>query len=374
VGSTRIVVLGGYGRAGSAIARLLLRRTGADVVIAGRNLSRAEALADEVNAECGASRASGVCADADDAVGLEGVLSGARMLVVASTTVAYVRQVVRAALRAGTDYLDIHYPSAAFAALKELRGEIDGSGRCVISLAGFHPGLPSVLIRFAAARLSRIRAVQLFLAMNVRVDDTSSVGEIIDEIAEMRPEVYRAGAWRAVPYRECLTRDLGPPFGERRCFPVAMEEVRGLPSSLVIDELGVYVAGFNKFVDGVVLPLAAIAPHIGQGFGRAALSKWMIWGIRRFSPPQQRSLVRLEATGENEGGLAQLRVEVEHDDAYVLTVAPVVACLEQYLDGSRSVPGLHMMGHLVDPARLLQDVASMGVRVRVSEGDAASGA
>jgi hypothetical protein len=37
--------------------------------------------------------------------------------------------------------------------------------------------------------------------------------------------------------------------------------------------------------------------------------------------------------------------------------------VEQVLDGSARRPGVHLMGLLVDPDRLLGDVGSMGVRV-----------
>jgi saccharopine dehydrogenase (NAD+, L-lysine-forming) len=42
----------------------------------------------------------------------------------------------------------------------------------------------------------------------------------------------------------------------------------------------------------------------------------------------------------------------------------VVAALLQYLDGSARKPGLWMIGHLVEPVRLLKDMENMGVQVR----------
>jgi hypothetical protein len=49
-------------------------------------------------------------------------------------------------------------------------------------------------------------------------------------------------------------------------------------------------------------------------------------------------------------------------DAYLFTAVLVVAFLKQYLEGKGRKPGLGMMGELVDPPRLMNDMQKMGVR------------
>jgi saccharopine dehydrogenase (NAD+, L-lysine-forming) len=39
----------------------------------------------------------------------------------------------------------------------------------------------------------------------------------------------------------------------------------------------------------------------------------------------------------------------------------------QYLDGSIAKPGLWIMGHVVNPPRLMEDMKRMGVEVRIEE-------
>jgi saccharopine dehydrogenase (NAD+, L-lysine-forming) len=46
-----------------------------------------------------------------------------------------------------------------------------------------------------------------------------------------------------------------------------------------------------------------------------------------------------------------------------LTAIPVVAALLQVLDGTARRPGMWMMGHLMDPVRLMADMAAMGAAV-----------
>jgi saccharopine dehydrogenase (NAD+, L-lysine-forming) len=72
-------------------------------------------------------------------------------------------------------------------------------------------------------------------------------------------------------------------------------------------------------------------------------------------------VLKVEAAGQLNGEPAQVEARLEHEDGYELTAIPVVAVLKQYHQIRR--PGLHMMGHLVEPARLFDDMQRMGVRV-----------
>ncbi len=77
-------------------------------------------------------------------------------------------------------------------------------------------------------------------------------------------------------------------------------------------------------------------------------------------------IIKAEARGEKEGTRREIDTYLCHQDGYVLTAVPVVACLLQYLDGFANKPGLWMMGHLVDSNRLVHDMQRMGVEVRSS--------
>ena len=77
--------------------------------------------------------------------------------------------------------------------------------------------------------------------------------------------------------------------------------------------------------------------------------------------------VQCDAVGVRAGEPVALRVALGHQDAYDLTAIPVVCMIEQLLDGSARAPGLHLMGQLVDPDRLLAECGAMGVNVLAGE-------
>ncbi|MBY0480235.1 MAG: hypothetical protein K2Q21_02680 [Chitinophagaceae bacterium] len=58
----------------------------------------------------------------------------------------------------------------------------------------------------------------------------------------------------------------------------------------------------------------------------------------------------------------KIRIVASYDDAYEFTAIPIIALIRQYMDGSIKA-GLWMMGHIVDPKRLINDMQEMGIHI-----------
>lgn len=205
------------------------------------------------------------------------------------------------------------------------------------------------------------------MAMNARIGKAESVYELVDEIGDYSSDIFKDGKWKKGNYKDLKKVDFGPPFGVRNCYPIQMEEIRPLPQMFGLHEVGVYVAGFNWFVDYLVFPLALLLFKIKKGLGRHLVASLMVWGINNLSPSQQWVSFLVDAEGEKHGQRIKVRVMAQHPDAYDFTAIPVVACLQQYLDGRIAKPGLWMMGHVVDPVRLMNDMERMGLRIQTQE-------
>jgi saccharopine dehydrogenase (NAD+, L-lysine-forming) len=88
----------------------------------------------------------------------------------------------------------------------------------------------------------------------------------------------------------------------------------------------------------------------------------MWWGMGSSKPPHVVAL-KVEAKGRLDGNPAQAQARIAHPDGYELTAIPVVAYLQQYLDGTARKNGVHMMGHIAEPERLFKEMQKMGVQV-----------
>jgi hypothetical protein len=363
---SRILILGGYGSTGQSLARHLLVQSTAEIVIAGRHLERAQAFEDELNEEFGGGRVSAAQADAASRADLLRVLSGVELLLVAAPAARHAETVIQAALQSGVDYLDVQLDVKKLACLKAFAPEIKRAGRCFITEAGFHPGLPSALVRYAASQLERLDSAHLAGYLNIggSIPYSEAVDELMGAFRDYQAQVYKEGTWTKSNSFDMRKVDFGGQIGVRRCYSMFFEELRELPEMIPsLREVGFYMSETHWMTDWIVTPLVLGGLKLAPRRGIRPLGRLMWWAMTSLPRPPHLVLIKAEATGELAGRPARIDVQVSHRDGYELTAIPVVACLLQYMDRSSRRPGLWMMGHLVDPVRLLKDMARMGASV-----------
>ncbi|MFA5840663.1 MAG: saccharopine dehydrogenase NADP-binding domain-containing protein [Candidatus Paceibacterota bacterium] len=358
-----ILILGGYGGTGRIICRKLLETTDVSIIIAGRNIKEAEELSIQLKKEFPNKNISAIFADASDYNSLVSAFKNITLVIDATTATQYVKNVARAALEAGIDYLDFHFEQKVVSELETLRKEIESSGHIFITQAGFHPGLPAVFVRYAASEFDEYKKAIIGMAMNTKIEKPESIYELVDVLADFNVDIFKKSKWRKANYLDYKMIDFGERFGVKMCYPLQMEEMRLLPKMFPLEETGVYVAGFNWFIDYLVMPFAIILPKIKKGLGRHMIAKMLIYGFNNFSGKNLGVSFVIDAEGIKNGKLKKFRVIAEHEDAYLFTAIPIVACVQQYLNGSMIKPGLHLMGHVVEPNRLMKDMEKMGIKI-----------
>jgi saccharopine dehydrogenase (NAD+, L-lysine-forming) len=360
---TTFLVLGGYGYTGKLLAKHLLAQSNAKLILAGRSLEKARAFADELKDE----RVSAACVDATDADSLRAALHNVDLLLVAAPTTQHAGTVVRAALDARVDYLDVQYSSKKLTTLNELAPEIEQAGLCFVTEAGYHPGLPSAMIRYAAKNLDSIESALTagYLNMGKSLPYSEAVDELMEGFIEYQAQVYKNGAWTKPKQWDMRKFNFGTEIGTRTCYSMFFEELRALPELYPsLKHTGFYISGSNWIADLLITPIVMAGLKIAPKRGLTPLGKLMWWGMQQ-SPPPYVVALKVEAQGLKNGQQARVEARIEHPDGYELTAIPVVAYLLQYMDGSARHPGLHLMGQLAEPLRLFEDMQKMGVRIIV---------
>lgn len=368
--ANRFLILGGYGNSGRLIAQMLLQETDTHLLIGGRTPERAEQIADELNHQFAGNRVAARWVDAAEYTSLRSAFRSVNFVVVASSSSKYVENISTAALDAGIDYLDTQYSTAKVRYLLDNKIRIEKEGHCFITDGGFHPGLPAALIRYAASQFDELHAANVGSVINMhwaKYDiGNSTYKEMIREFNDYRYDVYKDNEWQR-SWKNIKSFEFGSEAGKQRCYPMYLEELRTLPEQIPsLKETGFYIAGFNGVVDYVVIPLIWIMMKISPKWSVGPMANFLRWGLKWPSSGTDGCILSLVASGIRDREEAQLQIQVSHQDGYVLTAAPVVACLDQYLNENIRKPGVHFQGHLVKPDTFLDKLKKMGIQITIT--------
>ncbi|MEI6046757.1 MAG: saccharopine dehydrogenase NADP-binding domain-containing protein, partial [Chloroflexota bacterium] len=218
-----VLILGGYGNTGLALAHLLLQETNVRLILAGRNRKKAENSAYHLNIpfEPNEKRVTGIVADASNVESLKQAFQGVDFVVVASSTANYAKEVITAALAIGVDYLDVQYSREKLETLRAWKDDIEQAGRCFITEAGFHPGMPAALVRYAATFFDCMNQAVASSVVNLGGTLPKSMDtlyEFVEEFKNYDSYIFKEGGWReasSTTMRDMYRTDFGPEFGKR---------------------------------------------------------------------------------------------------------------------------------------------------------------
>jgi hypothetical protein len=262
--------------------------------------------------------------------------------------------------------LDVQLDVNKLPILRKYSTEITKAGLCFITEAGFHPGLPALLIRYAAEKIEtpKTAITSCYLNVGITMPYTDSVDELMELFKNYEAQTYKNGEWSKAGSYDYRPIDFGGQIGKKTCYSMFFEELKILPDLFpTLRDTGFYISGSNLITDWLITPIVFVGLKLAPRRGMRPLGKLMWWGMSNFSKPPFMVQLQGEVSGVKDGKPAKSVVAVAHPDGYELTAIPVVACLKQYLDAHKKKPGVWLMGQFCEPARLFQDMEHMGASV-----------
>lgn len=359
----RILILGGYGAAGRPLARNLLKYHHCELTIAGRNLAKAQAFQKALSQKFPQSSIHAIAVDAADKTLLLTSFREMDLVIVTATIPDLMKTVAEVALEAEVDLMDILVRGDVVDQLSAHKNVILEKDRIFITQCGFHPGVIAPIIKLAKDQFDRYQEASVFMAMDPIFETPESVHELIYEVSQKNAQVLEEGHWRTAGYKDLKKIEFPKYFGTKSCYPLPMREIQLLDKELGLTVAGTYAAGFNPYIDYVIFTLAYILGKINVKWSQKICSKLFYNHIKKLDRKLPRVELILQASGIKDGKKSELKYMLHSKDGYELTAQAVVACLNQYLDGSISEPGLYLMGEVVNESQLFKDLEKKGIAI-----------
>ena len=278
----RVFVLGATGRVGRQVAKRLTALKGvSDLVVAGRDRVRVQALADELGASSGV-----VLARDEDR--LTGLLSDCDLLVNTSAPdEEVVLPALRCAIRSKTNYCDISAEPGPTEQALELHREAERAGVTALLGIGGAPGFTNLLCRHAVAQFDEADEVRFGYAWECPEPD-----EAARVVAEMRRTGRGDGSW------ETLVNFVAGPVRVVRNGKLVVVDPWDHPQTIELPDGG----SFTGFPVGSVEPIT-LARHL-PGL-RDMVS------IVAMSPPQANDVWRTVAKRVADGATTSTEAVIE---------------------------------------------------------------
>lgn len=316
------MVVGGYGEVGTLIAKQLAAFMPNRVVVAGRRMDRARAVAAAIG--CGARPRVIDVFKAGDSTVLEGV--GLVVVCVDQDDIRF----VESCLTRGIDYVDISAQHAFLSRVEALHGiALEGRATAVLSV-GVEPGLTNLLAAYASAQLDRTDQIDIFLEVGLGDNHgAAAVAWMLDNL-DAEFEVREAGAARIV--RGLSEARQIPPFGDRAggsAYRFNFPDQQVLARTLEVPT----VSSWMRLSSGALTWLAARGARVG--LGRLLRVSWVrklaIWLTTRLHVGSDRCRVVVRAAGKFAGNRAEVIVGVDGRKEAMMTATVAADTVRQIL-------------------------------------------
>lgn len=322
--SDRVIVIGGAGVFGTRLCAALAREPGVELVVAGRDLGRAEALA----ARIGARALMVERADAAD------VLQRERPFAVIDAAGPFQGDaagypLARAALAAGAHYLDLSDDAGFTAGISVLDGAAQAAGRVCLSGVSSVPALSAAAVRVLADGIEDIHLIDTVILPGNRAPRGLSVIAAILAQAGRPVPVWRGGAVTPKPGWDWPARlDFG--FGRRWASIIGAPDLVLFPQAFRARSV-VFRAGLELSVMHLGLWMLSLPVRAGLVRSLVPLVRPLRWAADLLRPfGSDRGGMRVRVAGITGDGRAECRdwvLEAQAGDGPEVPAIPARALL-----------------------------------------------
>ncbi len=339
--SKDLLIAGGYGVVGRRLGARLAGELPERVVIAGRDLQRAEALCREIGHGSRARRL-----DVDDAATIEHALVGVGTVI--SCVVQRERHLLEACVARGVGYTDVAPALAFWSDADRLGSAARESGACVVLGAGLSPGVSNMMARKLARDLGRVDSVETAIALGVCDEyGPDSLRHVLEALARPFAVAEAGGLRAALPNGRPVC--FPEPVGERIAYLFPWSDVVRYPTTL-----------------GAATALGRLAldpPWLGRAASLLACARARRWVSGSIIEQLRKAYVgrdcfALVVTVEAGGRAVRMSFAGRHQAEATAAAAAVTA--RALASGALAAPGVWLPEEIMDPEQFFAALAASG--------------
>lgn len=362
--SDAILVMGGAGAMGERATKELLSG-GRSVTVADFRIEVAKQKVEAWNKQY-PGQAEAVFVDVNDTTSLEQLLSAHKVAISAvGPFYRYARQVITAAIRSGTNIVDICDDDDALVSVLALDGWARQRGVIVVTGVGWTPGISNMLALKAFREVDAAKNVDITWVGSTSDSEGLAVIKHVLHAVRRDTPMFLSGRWEMVPALSGVKKVVFPdPIGPVNAFYCGHPEPLSLP---------MYLDGVdNVHLRGYLLPhemqsiiKALLALELVNSDKKAsALSEALQPALPLFSmigerPPLPLSAVRVDVS--NNAGDKKSYAVVDSMDR--LTGIPPAIVAMMLADGKMTTPGVLPPEACLEPDAFLAELAKREIEV-----------
>ena len=352
-------IVGGYGATGRSVAAELWKSCDGEILIGGRDLAKAKALAAEFD-----NRTSAAHLDVLDARSLDDFCSRCSIIVnCAGPVMALQDRVAQAAFRGRCHYIDAAGMSLVKERMLPLGREIEDLGLSFVVSAGWMPGISELLPVYAdaqaRAKMDTVESLTVYFGDSGEWSANALRDGVwyIHQSGLRSPGYFRKGEWTHAKMSEAFRGvDLGNPVGAGRFAIFFTPELSELGRRFNDHDVVAYtyLSGFRTVIASTLIALVPLPGTLGVHLLRNV--------FRRNRLPVD-GFVVAHVLGRSQGHRLALNAQIvykEHRDYWIHGL--VLATAARMVSESKGVEaGIHFLADAVDPIAFMAELRNAGV-------------
>ena len=353
-------IVGGYGATGRIVASELWKSCPGEILIGGRDVAKAKALAAEFD-----SRASAAHLDVLDAQSLDDFCSRCSVIINCAGPVMVLQdRVAQAAFRRQCHYIDPAGMTFVAERMRDKSKEIADLGLSFVVSAGWMPGISEVVSVYAHAQA--IGQMDTVDSVAVYYGDSGkwSVNALRDAVWYIRQLGMRSsgyfhkGKWARVSRSAALsTTNLGNPIGTRRFGMFFTPELNEIGGQLIDCDVRAYayVSGFRAILASILIALLPLPEGLGVGLLRNMFHRNRRLPVGGF--------VVAQAIGRSQARRLAVTVQVVYEAGrdYWIHGLAMATSARMVAEGKGVQRGVHFLADAVDSKAFLTQLRAAGV-------------